>query len=72
MPPPHAILQAVLPNKQGQLQSVKLAAPRREVLYLLDGSAVLVDVTGKTDLMPTICALWRVRSVYRKRYQQFC
>lgn len=55
-----SVMQALLPAKAGDLESVKLAAPRREVIYKLDGVPILMDLSGKYDLMPTTFGLWRV------------
>ncbi|KAJ9522745.1 hypothetical protein QJQ45_019848 [Haematococcus lacustris] len=52
-------LEAVLPSKAGDLVMVKLAAPRREVLYRLDGCPLFIDISGKMELVPTVFALWR-------------
>jgi hypothetical protein len=50
----------VLPAKAGELVAVKLAAPRRDIIYKLDGLPLLIDTSGKGDLVPTVFALWKV------------
>ncbi|KAG2432033.1 hypothetical protein HYH02_013103 [Chlamydomonas schloesseri] len=52
-------LEAILPAKAGELECVKLASPSRMVLYLHDGSPILMDPNGKGDYAPTVFALWR-------------
>ncbi|PNW83028.1 hypothetical protein CHLRE_06g303650v5 [Chlamydomonas reinhardtii] len=52
-------LEAILPAKAGELECVKLASPSRVVLYLHDGSPILLDPNGKGDYAPTVFALWR-------------
>lgn len=46
---PH--VEAFLPLKAGELEAGKLAAPARGHVYLLDKRPVLVDVSGKGDLV---------------------
>lgn len=51
-------LDALLPAKAGELEVVKLPAPSRLVIYLLDGVPVLLDTSGKSDFVPTVLGLW--------------
>jgi translation initiation factor 2D len=52
-------LDAVLPSKSGDLEAAKQPSPSRTVIYLHDKAPILVDISGKGDLYPTIFALWR-------------
>lgn len=51
-------LDQLLPSKAGELELAKLPAPSRVVIYLLDGVPVLLDVSGKSDFVPTVMGLW--------------
>lgn len=51
--------EAILPSKSGDLESIKLAAPSRVVIYMLDKAPLIVDVSGKMDLVPTVFAIWQ-------------
>ena len=51
-------LEALLPSKAGELEMAKLAAPSRIVIYTLDKQPIIIDTSGKGDLIPTIFGLW--------------
>eukprot|EP00210_Caulerpa_lentillifera_P001435 g1377.t1 len=52
-------LDAVLPWKSESLTVAKLKSPHRGVLYIEDGVPVVLDTTGKGDLVPTLVVLWQ-------------
>lgn len=41
------VFETLLPGKAGELEAAKLPAPARMVIYLLDGTPLLIDYTGK-------------------------
>lgn len=52
-------VDALLPLKGGEVEICKCAAPIKAQVYFFDKVPLLVDITCKNDLMPTIFALWR-------------
>jgi len=53
-----ATLDALLPSK-ADLRVAKVASPSRASIYSVDGVPLLVDVSSKGDLQPSLYALWR-------------
>lgn len=53
------VIASFLPNKAGELEMGKFAAPQRGHVYLLDKAPIVVDTSGKGDFLPTIFALWQ-------------
>ena len=62
-----AVLDAVLPSKAGDLEVSKLVGSRL-VLYLLDGLPIIIDPSGKGDLLPSVHALWASPNLLPKVY----
>ncbi|GAX73699.1 hypothetical protein CEUSTIGMA_g1151.t1 [Chlamydomonas eustigma] len=52
-------LETLLPNKAGEMEVAKVASPGRTIIYLHDKYPIVVDISGKGDLYPTIFGLWR-------------
>lgn len=56
-------LDALLPNKGGELELAKMPSPSRTVIYCLDKVPIVVDTSGKGDIFPTCFGLWRSPSM---------
>lgn len=52
-------LDSLLPLKSEAFTVAKLKSPHRGVLYLEEGIPVLLDTSGKGDLVPTLAVLWK-------------
>lgn len=63
LPPESAELDALIPAKAGDLELAKLPAPSRVVIYLLDKVPILIDTSGKNDVLPTVLGLWRAPDI---------
>ena len=55
-----SLIDTVLPKSGGDLELLKCPSPSRVHIYSHAQVPLIIDTSGKGDLVPTIFALWRL------------